>query len=159
MNDGFHGCGGRTLGIRCSPLFVLLVRIYLDANVPICAASTFPFCSERQNVCLYYFPSPLFLLFCIIGHQHDPTTRVNNYLLLYNYLVSLHQLLLLCLDSASKHALQSFFDSLRAEVAQHQIAVTVVSPGYIQTNLSLAAMNADGSFYGGNNFLISCILM
>lgn len=50
--------------------------------------------------------------------------------------------------SASKHALQSFFDSLRAEVAQHQIAVTVVSPGYIQTNLSLAAMNADGTSHG-----------
>lgn len=70
---------------------------------------------------------------------------------------NVHQLILLCLDSASKHALQSFFDSLRAEVAKHQIAVTVVSPGYIQTNLSLAAMNADGTSHGGNKFLIIAV--
>ncbi|XP_058671853.1 dehydrogenase/reductase SDR family member 7B isoform X1 [Ammospiza nelsoni] len=50
--------------------------------------------------------------------------------------------------AASKHATQAFFDCLRAEVEQYDIEVTVVSPGYIQTNLSLNAVTADGSRYG-----------
>ncbi|XP_044795061.1 dehydrogenase/reductase SDR family member 7B isoform X1 [Bubalus bubalis] len=51
-------------------------------------------------------------------------------------------------DAASKHATQAFFDCLRAEVEQHDIEVTVISPGYIHTNLSLNAVTADGSKYG-----------
>ncbi|XP_027374391.1 dehydrogenase/reductase SDR family member 7B isoform X1 [Bos indicus x Bos taurus] len=50
--------------------------------------------------------------------------------------------------AASKHATQAFFDCLRAEVEQHDIEVTVISPGYIHTNLSLNAVTADGSKYG-----------
>ncbi|KAM9372680.1 dehydrogenase/reductase SDR family member 7B [Phaethornis superciliosus] len=50
--------------------------------------------------------------------------------------------------AASKHATQAFFDCLRAEVEQYDIDVTVISPGYIQTNLSLNAVTADGSRYG-----------
>ncbi|XP_063790253.1 dehydrogenase/reductase SDR family member 7B isoform X3 [Pseudophryne corroboree] len=51
-------------------------------------------------------------------------------------------------DSASKHATQAFFDCLRAEMAPHDIAVTLINPGYIQTNLSLNAVTDDGSKYG-----------
>ncbi|XP_015993084.2 dehydrogenase/reductase SDR family member 7B isoform X2 [Rousettus aegyptiacus] len=50
--------------------------------------------------------------------------------------------------SASKHATQAFFDCLRAEMEQYEIEVTVISPGYIHTNLSLNAITADGSKYG-----------
>ncbi|XP_024864337.1 dehydrogenase/reductase SDR family member 7B isoform X1 [Kryptolebias marmoratus] len=50
--------------------------------------------------------------------------------------------------AASKHAIQAYFDCLRAEVECFRIPVTVVSPGYIQTNLSLNAVTADGSTYG-----------
>ncbi|KAM8934543.1 dehydrogenase/reductase SDR family member 7B [Pelodytes ibericus] len=50
--------------------------------------------------------------------------------------------------SASKHATQAFFDCLRAEMTAHDINVTVVNPGYIQTNLSLNAVTDDGSKYG-----------
>uniref|UniRef100_A0A6B2F7M1 Dehydrogenase/reductase SDR family member 7B n=1 Tax=Bothriechis nubestris TaxID=1766655 RepID=A0A6B2F7M1_9SAUR len=50
--------------------------------------------------------------------------------------------------AASKHATQAFFDCLRAEVARFNIDVTVVCPGYIQTNLSLNAVTSDGSQYG-----------
>ncbi|KAM9252896.1 dehydrogenase/reductase SDR family member 7B isoform 2-T4 [Dugong dugon] len=50
--------------------------------------------------------------------------------------------------AASKHATQAFFDCLRAEVRQHEIEVTVISPSYIHTNLSLNAITADGSRYG-----------
>ncbi len=50
--------------------------------------------------------------------------------------------------SASKHALQGYFDGLRAEVANLGINVTVISPGYVATSLSLNALNSDGSAYG-----------
>ncbi|XP_007939623.1 dehydrogenase/reductase SDR family member 7B [Orycteropus afer afer] len=50
--------------------------------------------------------------------------------------------------AASKHATQAFFDCLRAEMEEHEIEVTVISPGYIHTNLSLNAITADGSRYG-----------
>ncbi|XP_004776534.1 dehydrogenase/reductase SDR family member 7B isoform X2 [Mustela putorius furo] len=50
--------------------------------------------------------------------------------------------------AASKHATQAFFDCLRAEMEQYEIEVTVISPGYIHTNLSLNAVTADGSTYG-----------
>lgn len=50
--------------------------------------------------------------------------------------------------SASKHALQAFCDSLRAEVASKGIKVTCISPGYIHTKLSLNALTGDGNKYG-----------
>ncbi|XP_061079718.1 dehydrogenase/reductase SDR family member 7B isoform X3 [Conger conger] len=50
--------------------------------------------------------------------------------------------------AASKHATQAFFDCLRAEVAELGVTVSVISPGYIRTNLSLNAVTADGSRYG-----------
>lgn len=56
---------------------------------------------------------------------------------------------LLCSDAASKHATQAYFDCLRAEVERDGIGVSVISPGYIRTNLSLNAVTGDGSKYGG----------
>ena len=50
--------------------------------------------------------------------------------------------------AASKHALQGYFDGLRAELAPYRASVTVISPGYIATNLSNNAVTADGSPYG-----------
>ena len=50
--------------------------------------------------------------------------------------------------SASKHALQAFSDCLRAEVMSHNICVTVVSPGYLRTQLSVNALTGDGSVHG-----------
>jgi dehydrogenase/reductase SDR family protein 7B len=50
--------------------------------------------------------------------------------------------------AASKHALQSFCDCLRAETAGSCLSVHVVSPGYIKTNLSVNALTGDGSTYG-----------
>lgn len=46
--------------------------------------------------------------------------------------------------SASKHAVHGFFDSLRAEIHDDDIAVTIVCPGYVHTNVSLNALNASG---------------
>lgn len=50
--------------------------------------------------------------------------------------------------SASKHALQAFCDSVRAEIAEHNIKVLCVSPGYINTALSLNALTGSGRNYG-----------
>src|SRR4029079_15064298 len=50
--------------------------------------------------------------------------------------------------SASKHALHGFFDSLRAEVAKDGIAITIVCPGYIRTNVSRNALTGNGSAFG-----------
>lgn len=46
--------------------------------------------------------------------------------------------------SASKHAVHGFFDSLRAELHDDNIGVTIVCPGYVHTNVSLNALNASG---------------
>jgi short-subunit dehydrogenase len=50
--------------------------------------------------------------------------------------------------SASKHAVQGYFDSLRGELVAHNISVTVISPGYVQTSLSLNAITENGSKHG-----------
>jgi short-subunit dehydrogenase len=50
--------------------------------------------------------------------------------------------------SASKHALQGYFDSLRAEMVNYNINVTIVSPGRIVTNISLNAVDKNGKRYG-----------
>ncbi|XP_054891280.1 dehydrogenase/reductase SDR family member 7B [Poeciliopsis prolifica] len=50
--------------------------------------------------------------------------------------------------AASKHATQAYFDCLRAEMGHLGIPVTVISPGYIRTNLSVNAVTGDGSKYG-----------
>jgi dehydrogenase/reductase SDR family member 7B len=50
--------------------------------------------------------------------------------------------------AASKHALHGFFDTLRAEHHQDQIAVSMICPGFIRTNISINALTADGSQLG-----------
>lgn len=50
--------------------------------------------------------------------------------------------------SASKHALHGFFDSLRAEVFNENIRVSLICPGFVNTNISINALTADGSEQG-----------
>lgn len=45
---------------------------------------------------------------------------------------------------AAKHALHGFMDALRAEVAQYDIAVTTVCPGYVRTSIAHNALTAGG---------------
>ena len=47
--------------------------------------------------------------------------------------------------AGSKHALHGFFDSLRAELHNDNIKVTLICPGYVNTNVSKNALTADGS--------------
>lgn len=50
--------------------------------------------------------------------------------------------------SAAKHALHGFFESLRAEVHDRGVRVTLVCPGFIRTEVSIHALTADGSEQG-----------
>lgn len=50
--------------------------------------------------------------------------------------------------ASSKHALQGYFDSIRGELSLRGISVSVISPGYISTNLSLNAITETGEKYG-----------
>ncbi len=50
--------------------------------------------------------------------------------------------------AASKHALHGYFESLAIENFKHNIHVTMICPGRILTNISLNAVNADGTNYG-----------
>jgi len=47
--------------------------------------------------------------------------------------------------AASKHALHGFFDSLRAEIHDDNIAVTLICPGFVNTDVSKNALTADGT--------------
>lgn len=50
--------------------------------------------------------------------------------------------------AASKHALHGFFDSLRAELGNTPIKVTLICPGFVRTNVSIHALTGDGAQLG-----------
>ncbi|MDR9419390.1 SDR family oxidoreductase [Gracilimonas sp.] len=50
--------------------------------------------------------------------------------------------------AASKHAVQGFFNSLRQEMYEHNVAVTLLCPGFIKTDISKNALTGDGSKFG-----------
>jgi dehydrogenase/reductase SDR family protein 7B len=49
--------------------------------------------------------------------------------------------------AASKHALHGYFDSLRSEVYDKGIHISIICPGYINTSISNNALTGDGSLY------------
>jgi len=49
--------------------------------------------------------------------------------------------------SASKHALQGYFEALRAELVNDHVDVTIVSPGRVNTNVSKNAITESGEAY------------
>ena len=50
--------------------------------------------------------------------------------------------------SASKHALHGFYDALRAEVSDRNVQIHMICPGYINTEISIHALNAKGQKHG-----------
>jgi len=50
--------------------------------------------------------------------------------------------------AASKHALHGYFDSLRSEIYDKNIVITIVCPGFIKTNVSINALTASGTSQG-----------
>jgi long-chain acyl-CoA synthetase len=55
---------------------------------------------------------------------------------------------LLSAYAASKHALHGFFETLRGEEREHGIAVTMVIPGFIRTEITAHALTGTGERYG-----------
>jgi dehydrogenase/reductase SDR family member 7B len=55
---------------------------------------------------------------------------------------------LLSAYAASKHALHGFFESLRAEEHDQGIAVTLVVPGFIRTDITAHALTGSGESFG-----------
>ncbi len=50
--------------------------------------------------------------------------------------------------ASAKHAVQGFFETLRIEMLEHNIFVTVAYPGRVKTNISLNALKSDGTSHG-----------
>jgi dehydrogenase/reductase SDR family protein 7B len=50
--------------------------------------------------------------------------------------------------AASKHALHAFFDTLRGEEREHGIAVTIIIPGFIRTEITAHALTGSGRPFG-----------
>ncbi len=50
--------------------------------------------------------------------------------------------------AAAKHAIQGYFETLRMELKQYGISVTIAYPGSINTNISLNAIEKDGKPHG-----------
>lgn len=53
-----------------------------------------------------------------------------------------------CAYCSSKHALNGFFETVAAEYYNDNIRVTIVCPGRVQTNISLYALEKDGTPHG-----------
>jgi len=49
--------------------------------------------------------------------------------------------------SASKHALHGYFDSLRNEVYDKGIDITIICPGFVNTSITVNSVLGDGSLY------------
>ncbi|MFD2284701.1 SDR family oxidoreductase [Pedobacter petrophilus] len=47
--------------------------------------------------------------------------------------------------AASKHALHGYFDSLRSEVYDKNITITIICPGFIKTNVTYNALTGNGN--------------
>jgi len=52
--------------------------------------------------------------------------------------------------AASKHALHGYFESLRSEIEQPGVSISIVCPGYVHTEISLHALTAQGEPFGRN---------
>ena len=55
---------------------------------------------------------------------------------------------LISLYAASKHAMTGFFDSLRIELADHGVSVTMIYPAFVDTEIAQRAIGPDGKPLG-----------
>lgn len=53
--------------------------------------------------------------------------------------------------SASKHALYGYFESLRQELRETNIHIMMVTPGFVNTNVTKSSYTKDGKVYGKNS--------
>lgn len=52
--------------------------------------------------------------------------------------------------AASKHAMAGFFDSLRLEMTDHGVSVTMIYPGFVQSEVRSRAIGTDGQSLGSS---------
>jgi dehydrogenase/reductase SDR family member 7B len=50
--------------------------------------------------------------------------------------------------AASKHALQGYFEGLRAELHQTNVSIAMICPGYIKTDISISSKTGSGDTFG-----------
>ena len=50
--------------------------------------------------------------------------------------------------AASKHALHGFYESMRLELEPHNVRISIITPGFIATEISVHALQADGTSTG-----------
>lgn len=50
--------------------------------------------------------------------------------------------------AASKHAVQGFYETLRSEIADSAVAITIIIPGIIQTQITAHALDGKGAPFG-----------
>ncbi len=50
--------------------------------------------------------------------------------------------------AASKHALQGFFETLRAELHDKNVQVTMICPGRVKTDISIHSLTGNGKMHG-----------
>ena len=72
-------------------------------------------------------------------------SRQNGHVVVISSLVGKFGTKLRSAYSASKHALHGYFDSLRSEIPEDQVKITIVCPGFIRTNVTLNALTSDGT--------------
>jgi dehydrogenase/reductase SDR family protein 7B len=53
--------------------------------------------------------------------------------------------------SSAKFALHGFFDSVRSEIIEHNVHVTLIAPGRVATDVGKNALTANGEPYGRND--------
>ena len=53
--------------------------------------------------------------------------------------------------SSAKFALHGFFDSVRSEIIEHNVHVTLIAPGKVATDVGKNALTANGEPYGRND--------
>ena len=76
------------------------------------------------------------------------TERGSGHIVVTSSLSGKYGVPLLSAYSASKHALHGFFESVRAEMRNKNIKITIVIPGFIKTPITQNALTGDGSAYG-----------
>ncbi len=59
---------------------------------------------------------------------------------------------------AAKHAMVGWSDALRAEIAQYGVAVHVVAPGFVRTNVAVNAVQGDGARRGYSDAAIDAAM-
>jgi dehydrogenase/reductase SDR family protein 7B len=49
--------------------------------------------------------------------------------------------------AASKHALHGFYDSLRVECEEYRVRITIITAGFVKTNITMNALQGGGTAY------------